>query len=591
MPKRAASASRYELQLSLLGRKNTLRPTVLLAFIILYPLTTASFDIPISGMAPEVFLFRVVVGNLIIAPLLWMAGLQIDRMARTSIRVYLNLGLVFVLGAIRPLIMNQLEPLVFGTATTTAGTLRPLLTGATSFGLFIIVAIFANLRLEFAEGSRAFSAIDAELDAYRNESATLLAQEEKRLGAVTRKRLEPVLRALGAQFEASKSTLDFKTALDELRDAIDNTVRPLTRYLARVAAEPAKSLPTAAKQPRRVSALPSRASLKQSWQPRVQLLLAGPMFISLSAFEYGFGHIPQSLVLLLALWVIFEVLRLLLPSRTLPALASLGIAGVFGASFWLLAFWLTDMWAISLGLPSRFAGPLIFNIGSSTLILSLFVSATYIFQYNLVELRDALRTKKLELKRDKALFEQRIWVARRNYTYMVHGDVQSLLSVALTRARNATRPTKAELQLIRADLNKAQELINAPLNKVSIDLERELEALVKTWAGACDITFNIDATVRELLIADANLAFCVNELSKEIVGNAFRHGGSNELHFSIEASADSTVELIATSNGLPPTLNPKPGVGLRMFDELSITWSMVPNKNNVGAKISLTLPL
>jgi hypothetical protein len=32
-------------------------------------------------------------------------------------------------------------------------------------------------------------------------------------------------------------------------------------------------------------------------------------------------------------------------------------------------------------------------------------------------------------------------------------------------------------------------------------------------------------------------------------------------------------------------------VGLRMFDELSITWSMVPNKNNVGAKISLTLPL
>jgi signal transduction histidine kinase len=126
---------------------------------------------------------------------------------------------------------------------------------------------------------------------------------------------------------------------------------------------------------------------------------------------------------------------------------------------------------------------------------------------------------------------------------------------------------------------------------VSIDLERELEALVKTWAGACDITFEIDATVRELLLADSNLAFCVNELSKEIVGNAFRHGGSNELHFSIEAGAESTVELIATSNGLPPAANPKPGVGLRMFDELSITWSMVPNKNNVGAKISLTLPL
>ena len=591
MPKRAASASRYELQLSLLGRKNTLRPTVLLAFILLYPLTTASFDIPISGMAPEVFLFRVVVGNLIIAPALWAAGLQIDRLARTSIRVYLNLSLVFVLGAIRPVIMNQLEPLVFGTTTTTDGTLRPLLTGATSFGLFIIVAIFANLRLEFAEGSRAFSAIDAELDAYRNDSAKLLAEEEKRLGSVTRKRLEPVLRALGVQFGASKSTVDFKSALDELRDAIDNTVRPLTRYLAKVAAEPAKSLPTAAEQPRRVSALPSRASLKQSWQPRVQLLLAGPMFISLSAFEYGFGHIPQSLILLFAVWVVFEVLRLLLSPRTLPALVSLTFAGLFGASFWLLAFWLTDTWAISLGLDSRFAGPLIFNIGSSTLLLSLIVSATYIFQYNLVELREALRIKKRELKRDEALFEQRIWVARRNYTYMVHGDVQSLLSVALTRARNAARPTKAELQLIRADLQKALELINAPLNKVNIDLEQELEALVKTWAGACDITFEIDATVRDLLLADSNLAFCVNELSKEIAGNAFRHGGSNELHISIETSAEPTVELIATSNGLPPAANPKPGVGLRMFDELSITWSMVPNKNNVGAKISLTLPL
>jgi hypothetical protein len=315
------------------------------------------------------------------------------------------------------------------------------------------------------------------------------------------------------------------------------------------------------------------------------------MFISLSAFEYGFGHIPQSLLLLLALWLIFEVLRLMLSSRTLPALVSLGIAGVFGASFWLLAFWLTDMWAISLGLDSRFAGPLIFNIGSSTLILSLFVSATYIFQYNLVELREALRTKRQELNRDKAIFEQRIWVARRNYTYMVHGDVQSLLSVALTRARNAARPTKAELQLIGSDLNKAQELINAPLNKVSIDLERELEALVKTWAGACDITFKIDASVREVLLADSNLAFCVNELSKEIVGNAFRHGGSTEVHFSIEASPESTVELSATSNGRPPGANPKPGVGLRMFDELSIAWSMVPNKNSVGAKVSLTMPL
>jgi len=591
MPKRVANASRYELELSLLGRRNTLRPTVLLAFILLYPLTTASFDIPISGMAPEVFLFRVVVGNLIIAPLLWVGGLQIHRIARTRIRVYLNLSLVFVLGAIRPLIMNQLEPLVFGTTTTTAGNLRPLLTGATSFGLFIIVAIFANLRLEFAEGSRAFSAIDAELDAYRNDSAKLLADEEKRLGSVTRKRLEPVLRALGAQFGASKSTLDFKSALDELRDAIDNTVRPLTRYLAKVAAEPAKSLPTPNEQPRRVSALPSRASLKQSWQPRVQLLLAGPMFISLSAFEYGFGHIPQSLILLFAVWVVFEVLRLLLSPRTLPALASLTIAGFFGASFWLLAFWLTDTWAISLGLDSRFAGPLIFNIGSSTLLLSLIVSATYIFQYNLVELREALRTKKRELKRDQALFEQRIWVARRNYTYMVHGDVQSLLSVALTRARNAARPTKAELQLIRADLQKALELINAPLNKVNIDLEQELAALVKTWAGACDITFEIEAKVRDLLLADSNLAFCVNELSKEIAGNAFRHGGSDELHISIEASAESTVELIATSNGLPPASNPKPGVGMRMFDELSIAWSMVPNKNNVGARISLTLPL
>jgi two-component sensor histidine kinase len=83
----------------------------------------------------------------------------------------------------------------------------------------------------------------------------------------------------------------------------------------------------------------------------------------------------------------------------------------------------------------------------------------------------------------------------------------------------------------------------------------------------------------------------VNELSKEIVGNAFRHGGSNELHFSIEASPDSTVELIATSNGRPPVSNPKPGVGLRMFDELSISWSMIPNRNSVGAKVTLTLPL
>lgn len=591
MSKRTSSASRYELQLSLLGRKNTLRISVLLAFIVLYPITTAPFDIPISGMAPEVFLFRVVVGNLIIAPVLWISGRQIDRLARTSIRVYLNLGLVFILGAVRPLIMNQLEPLVFDTPTTATGALRPLLTGATSFGLFIIVAIFANLRLEFAEGSRSFSVLDAELEAYRNDSAKLLSAEEKRLGIVTRRRLEPVLRALGQQFESSKSTVDFKNALDELRDAIDNTVRPLTRYLAKVAAEPAKSLPTASKQPSRVSALPSRASLKQSWQPRVQLLLAGPLFISLSAFEYGFGHIPQSLLLLFGLWLVFEALRLLLPSRTLPAVLSLTISGLFGATFWLLTFWLTDIWAISLGLDSRFAGPLILNIGSSTLILSLFVAATYIFQYNLVELREALRTKRQELKRDKALFEQRIWVARRNYTYMVHGDVQSLLSVALTRARNSSRPTNAELKLIRADLNKARELINAPINKVSIDLERELEALVKTWAGACEITFEIDDSVRELLLSDSNLAFCVNELSKEIAGNAFRHGGSSELHISILAGAESTIELTATSDGLPPKENPRPGVGLRMFDELSIAWSMVPNANNVGAKISLALPL
>jgi hypothetical protein len=556
--------------------------------MVLYPLTTASFDIPISGMSPDVFFFRVVVGNLIVAPFILLCGMYVDKARRAITRSYLVAAVVFVFGAVRPLIMNVIEFAVLGTQVA-AEPLRPLLTGATSFGLFLIVAIFANLRLEFLEDSRRYSEAESQLGAYQSESGAMLAEEEKRLGDVTRRRLEPVLRALDEQFRASKSTVDFRAALEELRDAIDNTVRPLTRYLAKVASEPARELPKSKAKPTRLSAIPNVSSLRQSWQPRMQLVLAGPIFVSLAVFEFGISHLIPSLVLVFSLWAIFEALRFLLPARNLPALVSLAFSGMLASAFWVSFFWLTNAWASALGTPSRLGGTPLSIIAASTLVFGLLVSATYIFQYNVVELREALVEKTAELRRSKALFEQRIWVARRNYTYMVHGDVQSLLSVALTRVRNAAKPTKAELTLIRSDLSKAQDLINRPLNSVNINLDQELEALAKTWQGACDVTFDISASARRVLLEDSNLAFCLNELAKEMVANAFRHGSASKISFEILLSADLTLDLVAVSNGQAPAPSPKKGVGLKMFDELSLSWSMTPGPKQQGARISLSL--
>jgi signal transduction histidine kinase len=194
------------------------------------------------------------------------------------------------------------------------------------------------------------------------------------------------------------------------------------------------------------------------------------------------------------------------------------------------------------------------------------------------------------LAREAALFEQQMWIARRNWSFVVHGTVQAALTAAITRLSYTGELEQYQIDLVKQDIARAIEALSKT-PETDVNLKEALGNLVTTWSGICEIKFEISERAKRSLGRDANARMCVNEICKEAVSNAVRHGEAKNILISIDRSNDELLIIEAADNGRGVSGEPIPGVGSRMLDDLTVDWSISNNRAIARTVLEAHLPL
>jgi two-component sensor histidine kinase len=97
---------------------------------------------------------------------------------------------------------------------------------------------------------------------------------------------------------------------------------------------------------------------------------------------------------------------------------------------------------------------------------------------------------------------------------------------------------------------------------------------VATWQGVCDVQVDIDSEVKKVVAKDLRLSMCINEILKEAVSNAVRHGDAQTVQISLKLADDGVIDLIIANDGKAPRIGVRKGLGSNLLDELTVSWSL-----------------
>lgn len=193
-----------------------------------------------------------------------------------------------------------------------------------------------------------------------------------------------------------------------------------------------------------------------------------------------------------------------------------------------------------------------------------------------------------ELRRELALMDQAIWVAQRKWAYLIHGSVQSSLTVASSRLMYANQIDDATIRQVVKDVEKAKRSLQEAAD-FKLSSKQLVSELTKSWAGICEVKFEVADEVHQRLEQAEGARTCFNEVCKELVSNAFRHGKAKFVWITASISNDNDLLLLASNDGEPVQEDYAAGLGFSMFDELTSEWKFQagPSQNFV-AKIPIS---
>ena len=168
--------------------------------------------------------------------------------------------------------------------------------------------------------------------------------------------------------------------------------------------------------------------------------------------------------------------------------------------------------------------------------------------------------------------------------------MQAALSAATARLSSAEVLEGYQFELVSQDLKRAKDgLSSTPL--IDLDFEQAKADLVATWRGVCEVKWQISVSASRALERFDSARMCVNEIAKEAVSNAVRHGEAKLVSIAIERPIDDLLTLVISNDGIAPRDSGTKGVGLQMLDEVALSWSLDHNRGRGLTELSVRLPL
>jgi two-component sensor histidine kinase len=496
--------------------------------------------------------------------------------------VLLNIGVAGLLGLIKNVTVAPLaiymglidEPLwafrLFGGFTLGAG-------------IFWFAGLALGARTEHTAAMAQLTQVQNTLMALRNSSKARLNEANEGLARSTRELLVPKLEQLLALV---RDKGDAGSAVANLRDLIQNDVRPLSNELSKTAVALADVAVDLTEAPKRFKMFRPQVELRGLIRPNAAALSNGFGALLLAYAILGAPRSNPVFYLSFLSWGLVWLAKLLIPA---------GLKVSRGMAIWSLFVIGTAMflplYLIELREVESPAEPWLLLIMWPGSLVSI---AAFAFSESLdrdrVAVRAALNAENQQLAHDQALFEQQLWLGRRAWQFVVHGTVQSALTAALTRLQSSPEPEQYLLNRVSEDLERARQALTAPPIR-TIDLPDSIAQLKATWRGICDIRTNISDRAARALRSNNDACLCVNEIIKEAVSNAVRHGEANFVNVEIDRHDDFSLEIQVSNDGLPLRAQNELGVGSRLIEELTTDWTLDSSKATGLTVFKANLPL
>lgn len=453
-------------------------------------------------------------------------------------------------------------------------------------GIYLIWAVGDGSKIEYLTSLKEFGETQSRLSEARLQMPRQISAINESLQERTKSALLPQLNVIRNLLTGSETT---SQALETLRFTITEQIRPMMVELSNQKPEPfeVKNL----RKLRKVApSLPSRFVLRDklqvAWASVIELF-------GISLWLIFFGS-PNGLLDMVAMYFVYFVVlsfcKLLLP-KTMPSPKNVAYATT--SLFALIA---SSANVIYIYFVLKYDEAQFFMLAGFALLCGILGPLLLLQLTTRVEKRKEIESQisedLLALAKENALFAQKLWVFRKRWLLVLHGSVQSSLTAALTRLQNAPTVDAVLLERVKQDLVRAEAAIGVNLHE-TVNLETGFKELNQVWSGICEIEFQVSERARRALARSQDSSFCVNEIVKEAISNAVRHGDATSAKVILDRTSDDILHIEVQNNGHAPSkqnkLSKQAGIGSEMMDETCLYWNL--DSVNGGVTLTAEMPV
>lgn len=442
--------------------------------------------------------------------------------------------------------------------------------GAYAFSLF---SIFAILVSNFDRASKTMRELEAQqlrrakrLNTMKREIAEQNSEIVGRVNGI----IAPAISNLITRLNVAKSG-EIGEEINALKNTVDNLVRPISHSVGTTStplSEPVIELNSIGL----ISASSKEikfdvsALLLPIMSAFLLTLLSAASSLNVAGFELGLPAI--AIIGISSLFFIF-ITKQITSDLKLPAFSAwlvtmipyASVAGV--ASLWFMS---QDRDLFLLATPRLFALTIVLG--------TIFFRAQSAYQI-LVMNNDALKIVNDELNVLNAQAKQELWVNRRRIATVLHGPVQAALYSSAMRLAQTKRPTKKLIKEINEELTQALSALKFDSSS-SASVKSVLQDISDVWSGVCEVYISVPKKVHDVVNRNPNVAEAFNEVVREAVSNAIKHGGAKDIEISAKVTK-GIIYLQVTNNGKAPSKKQaSDGYGTQILNELTLKWELTP---------------
>jgi hypothetical protein len=448
---------------------------------------------------------------------------------------------------------------------------------------FTLLVLFTNVagnRLQRESNLAKLQEIEAELLSFRNAALEQLEDENREAALKTFKVLSPQLENLQ---KAVKNSNDIVKLASKVINFIRLELRPFDESLTIEARNLSKpNTPASGPRPEPEVKVNLAKSIR-IWNSFVPL----PLLFFLTAIFAVPKATPLDILGMCLVFVgtllLFKVVSLRLPNLSIinAFIATTIIAFLAGLPGF---FWLYQIPNES-GVPELLPSFLVMQ-GWSVIA----ASQAHILDLGQSKVEDELNVAIAELARENKLFEQKAWLARHGWYLLVHGVVQPALTTASIRASASKEITPEVKDQILSDLQRAMDALKES-RSVQHPVDVSIAEIKSVWNGICDIHIFLTPFANQTLRNDQIASDILNEILKEVVSNAVRHGNASNIYGEISMKDSRTISVLISNDGLKPTKEKIESVGSKMLDAVSLERTLEWNSDEQRTEFKALIPI